>query len=157
MGREEYFNDPGMSRDRAIAFLRGLGFSDPLKADQILSRLGEAPHLREMLAGLAPRLFDELKDSPDPDLAVVHLQSFCEAIGNLPSLLQFLLEVPPALSALVQIAGTSPYLSQSLIRSPDYFYWLLQPGLLEEPVPRAAWKSGPEPREAPVPPPGSML
>ena len=138
MGREEYFTDPGMSRDRALPFLQELGFSDPFKADQILSRLGEAPHLRELLAGLAPRLFEELKTCPDPDLAVVHLHSFCAAVGNLPSLLQFLLEVPPALSALVQIAGTSPYLSQSLIRSPDYFYWLLQPGLLEEPIPRAA-------------------
>ena len=127
-----------MSRDRALPFLQELGFSDPLKADQILGRLGSAPHLRELLAGLAPRLFEELKTSPDPDLAVVHLHSFCEAVGNLPSLFQFLLEVPPALSALVQIAGTSPYLSQSLIRSPDYFYWLLQPGLLEAPTRRGA-------------------
>ena len=140
MGREEYFTDPGMSRDRALPFLQELGFSDPLKADQILGQLGAAPHLRELLAGLAPRLFEELKASPDPDLAVVHLHSFCEAVGSLPSLLQFLLEVPPALSALVQIAGTSPYLSQSLIRSPDYFYWLLQPGLLEEPTRRATFE-----------------
>ena len=127
-----------MSRERALPFLQELGFSDPSKADQILSQLGEAPHLRELLAGLAPRLFEELRTSPDPDLAVVHLHSFCEAIGNLPSLFQFLLDVPPALSVLVQVAGTSPYLSQSLIRSPDYFYWLLQPGLLEEPLPQAA-------------------
>ena len=127
-----------MSREHAIPFLQELGFSDPLRADQILSQLGAAAHLRELLTPLAPRLFEELKTSPDPDLALVHLQGFCQAVGNLPSLFQFLLKVPPALSVLVQVAGTSPYLSQSLIRSPDYFYWLLQPGLLEEPLPRGA-------------------
>ena len=138
MGREEYFTDPGMSRETAIPFLQELGFSDPLRADQILSQLGGAAHLRELLTGLAPRLFEELKTSPDPDLALVHLQSFCQAVGNLPSLFQFLLEVPTALSALVQVAGTSPYLSQSLIRNPEYFYWLLEPGRLEQPLRRGA-------------------
>ena len=117
---------------------RSLGFSDPLKADQILSRLAEASHLRELVAGFAPRLFRELQTAPDPDLALVHLQSFCETVGNLPSLFQFLAEVPPALSVLVRVAGTSPYLSQTLIRNPDYFYWLLQPGRLEELLARPA-------------------
>ncbi len=127
-----------MSRERAIPFLQELGFSDPLKADQILSRLAEASHLRELVAGFAPRLFRELQTAPDPDLALVHLQSFCETVGNLPSLFQFLAEVPPALSVLVRVAGTSPYLSQTLIRNPDYFYWLLQPGRLEELLARPA-------------------
>ena len=127
-----------MSREQAIPFLQELGFSDPLRADRILSQLGGAAHLRELLSSLAPRLFEELKTSPDPDLALVHLQSFCQAVGSLPSLLRFLLEVPPALSVLVQVAGTSPYLSQSLIRNPDYFYWLLEPGRLEQPPARGA-------------------
>ena len=40
------------------------------------------------------------------------------------SFLRYLHDDPRALQVLTQVLGTSPFLSEILIRNPEYFHWL---------------------------------
>ncbi|CAI8015417.1 Bifunctional glutamine synthetase adenylyltransferase/adenylyl-removing enzyme [Geodia barretti] len=87
-------------------------------ADDLPSRLA--------LGDLVPTLLDVLSTTPDPDAALV---GFCRYVaartpqGRVRSRVQ---ADPRLLDILLQILGTSPFLSEILIRNPEYLYWLRQ-------------------------------
>ena len=115
-----------LSADAAGRFLERYGPRDGETADQHLQQLADDLPSRLALGDLAPTLLDVLSTTPDPDAALV---GFCRYVGARTPRAGFIRELaadPRLLDILMQILGTSPFLSEILIRNPEYLYWLRQ-------------------------------
>jgi glutamate-ammonia-ligase adenylyltransferase len=115
----------------AHAFLKQYGFEDAAAADANLQKLAELTGVRERLAELLPALLRHVSRSPDPDLALGQLEVFLDSSSNPLAFLSHLEANPMALEVLVTILGSSPYLTQILRRTPEYFYWLMEKDQLD--------------------------
>ena len=110
--------------ETAARFLERYGPRDGEAADGHLQQLADDLPSRLALGELAPTLLDILSTTPDPDAALV---GFCRYAGAHTPKAGFIRELaadPRLLDILMQILGTSPFLSEILIRNPEYLYWL---------------------------------
>jgi len=105
------------------------GFEDIKGAWQNLNALAGEPRLKEILSGILEPLFDLLSRSPDPDMALRNFFRFSEAALDRSLLFSLLKENPTLLGLLVHIFGYSQYLSDILVRNPEYFLWIVEAGL----------------------------
>ncbi len=121
-----------LSEEKARTFLGRFGFADPARADQSLQRLAELAGDRERLARLVPSLLAQLSVSADPDAALVQLERFFEAVPSALNLVSHLLEDEAAAELLIRVLGASPYLSEILLRNPEYLYWLRASNRIEK-------------------------
>jgi [glutamine synthetase] adenylyltransferase / [glutamine synthetase]-adenylyl-L-tyrosine phosphorylase len=112
--------------EEVAAFLTGFGFLLPEQADACLQRIARLTGDPERLALLAPALLEQAGRSADPDAALLQLEGYLEAVPKPLSVVSFLLDNPVALEVLLRLLGASPYLSQVLVRNPEYFYWLVE-------------------------------
>ncbi|MBI2896199.1 MAG: bifunctional [glutamate--ammonia ligase]-adenylyl-L-tyrosine phosphorylase/[glutamate--ammonia-ligase] adenylyltransferase [Deltaproteobacteria bacterium] len=103
-----------------------LGFADAQTAANHLARLGRRPDdplgplTRERLPGLGDRLLFEVLETPDPDQALRHLDSFFSRMGGGHAGTMKLLADEPALARLlVGLFGTSDFLSSALVGHPE--------------------------------------
>ncbi|MFC1627774.1 hypothetical protein ACFL3H_01510 [Gemmatimonadota bacterium] len=105
-----------------LAPLEELGFADLPEVARNLSRLGNG-----RAAGFwfehTESLREGLSGAPDPDLALSALQRLDEYIG-----LSDLLTDREKVLTTLRILGSSPFLGELLLRSPDSLPWLLEPG-----------------------------
>ncbi len=113
------------------ALLGPYRFKDPLRADEHLAAIAGHVSSPERMGHWAEPLLAELSRSVDPDAAVRQLEAFFENVPSPVHLLTTLETNPSALEILVGILGGSPYLAETLLRSPEYFYWLLEKQRLE--------------------------
>ncbi|HWR71901.1 MAG TPA: glutamate-ammonia-ligase adenylyltransferase, partial [Nitrospirota bacterium] len=81
--------DPETGEEEAVSILSGYGFRDPARAyrNLLLLREGTAfvlqtPRSRRLFNELFPLLFQEIVASPDPDMALNHLESFLAIQGS---------------------------------------------------------------------------
>src|SRR6185436_11743499 len=81
--------------------------------------------VREALGRLAGDLLPSLLESPDPDAAVVGLSRYLAARTGRAMFIDYLRDDPRALHVLTYVLGASPFLSEILIRNPEYFHWLI--------------------------------
>ena len=126
LGPRDIFLAAKLSADAAARFLERYGPRDGEAADRHLQQLADELPSRLALGDLAPTLFDILSTTPDPDAALV---GFCRYAGTRTPRAAFIRELaagPRLLDILMQILGTSPFLSEILIRNPEYLYWLRQ-------------------------------
>jgi [glutamine synthetase] adenylyltransferase / [glutamine synthetase]-adenylyl-L-tyrosine phosphorylase len=121
----DLFLSPDLTEDAAREYLRTFGFRDPGTADQHLQGLAEDMVLREILGRIAKDLLPALADSPDPDAAVIGLSRYVMARTGRGMFLDYLGEDPRAMHVLTFVMGASPFLSEILIRNPEYFHWLV--------------------------------
>ncbi len=121
---------PDLEPQTVHALLTQFGFSDSKSADERIQRLAEIGGDRERLAKLLPDLLRHLSVSADPDVALLRLESFFEAVSSPGSLLAYLLESGAAREAAAQLFGASAYLTQILLRNPEYLSWLEEAGRL---------------------------
>ena len=125
--------DPETPEQLAVSDLGRLGFSDPGKAyrNLLLLREGPAfvhqtPRSRKLFNEIFPRLFREIIASPDPDMALNHLESFLAAQGSWEAF-QALIEIDAsAISVLVAVFANSEYLSRMLVGRPEYLQNLIE-------------------------------
>ncbi len=123
-----------LAPESARVFLAALGFQNPAEADRRLQRLADLTGERERFANLAASLLDHLASAADPDAAMVQLERFFEAVPNRLNLTSFLTEDVGALELLIQVLGASPFLSEVLLRNPEYLYWLTTGRLVDKAV-----------------------
>lgn len=102
--------------------LEDLGFADLSDAARNLSRLGSG-RASEFWIGHEGPLREGLIDSPDPDLSLSALQRLDEIVE-----LRELLTNRDRVLILLRILGSSPFLSEQLLRSPGSLSWLLDRG-----------------------------
>jgi glutamate-ammonia-ligase adenylyltransferase len=110
--------------------LAALGFAEPGGALQNLRRLAETPREREKLGPLLPRLLRQLQASPDPDMALNNIERLAAAAMDRNVFYTLLHDHPEALPVVVALSGSSQYLTDALIRSPQIVSWLLDPTVM---------------------------
>ena len=113
-----------LSEEAAARYLTTVGLRSAAAADQHLQRLADDLPTRLALGELAGPLFDAIEEAPDPDAALV---GFCRYVATRTpkkSFIGYLLDDPRALQILTYLLGTSRFLSEILIRNPEYFHWL---------------------------------
>jgi glutamate-ammonia-ligase adenylyltransferase len=111
--------------------LSRLGFRDPAGALGNLRRLADTPDLRDQLAPLLPRLLHHLGASADPDMALNNIERLAAAALDRRSLNALLASHPEAVPILTTLAGTSQFLADALVRSPQTVPWLLDPRVMQ--------------------------
>ncbi|MBE0603531.1 MAG: bifunctional [glutamate--ammonia ligase]-adenylyl-L-tyrosine phosphorylase/[glutamate--ammonia-ligase] adenylyltransferase [Deltaproteobacteria bacterium] len=117
---------PGPMPTDASERLSRLGFRDAEKARKNLEVLRDGPpharisqRARQYLNHIAPEALHRAAKSPDPDMALVHLERFLSAVGARTMFYALLFEKPKVLEALVRIFGSSRYLSGILLLHPE--------------------------------------
>ncbi|MEE8043822.1 MAG: bifunctional [glutamate--ammonia ligase]-adenylyl-L-tyrosine phosphorylase/[glutamate--ammonia-ligase] adenylyltransferase [Thermodesulfobacteriota bacterium] len=110
----------------AVENLRKLGFKNPEIAIDLLSKLLD-PKLGALTQGgrlnarkVIPAFLRKILKSFDPDSALVNLERFISGIGWRSSIYAVLLENPDIIKLLARLFSTSGYLSNFLIRHPEY-------------------------------------
>ena len=121
---KDVFMGADLSPEAAARFIEGYGVRDGAAADQQLQQLADDLTTRLALGNLAPLLFNEIAATPDPDAAVVGFCRYVSARTPKAGFIGSLQADPHVLDILTQILGTSPFLSEILIRNPGYLDWL---------------------------------
>lgn len=103
-----------------------LHFRDPQKAYALLRRLAyprrqsmQSPRARHFLAHLFPQLLASLRESPDPDQAVLLFTNCLETLGAPTTFYQLLAEKPENCALFVDLFGSSRFLSDLLLDHPS--------------------------------------
>ena len=125
MHPSDLFLSADLTEEQARAFLKSLGFRDPAVVDECLQRMADDLVVREALGRIAPDLIAALLESPDPDAAAANIAQYVSARTGRAMLLDYLREDPRALHVMTYVMGASPQLSEILIRTPEYFHWLV--------------------------------
>ena len=120
------------------SFLRTYRFEKVRDAQRLLKQLANggdgiqfSPSVRRTFFKLAPTLLKVLRDSPNPDMALRYLSAFTDKVGARSSYYTMFAEKPSTLEALTRVCGTSLYLADMLITSPELFDLLTMPTLIE--------------------------
>ena len=122
----DFLTSGNIEEEQAVENLRNLGFKNPESAIDILSKL-----LDPRLGGLTqsgklttkkviPAFLAQILKSFDPDSALINLERFISGIGWRSSIYAVLLENPDIIKLLAKLFSTSGYLSNFLIRHPEY-------------------------------------
>jgi glutamate-ammonia-ligase adenylyltransferase len=122
---------PQLSDAQVDALLKPYGFSDCRRADANLQALADDPVSRTHLAEVLDLLLNNLAASADPDQALDYLERFAKAGPGKLALLTHLRTSPATIQLLTTVFGSSPFLSQILIRNPEYLHWVSSPAVLE--------------------------
>ena len=123
-----------LSQDAVLEVLGELGFERPRQVAgqlQVLREKNWGPFREDAWGSdteLARRLITDARTAPDPDLAFSHLARFAQAVADRPGYWSMLRDNPHATRLLLQVFGSSMYLSAALIRDPNVFERLLSVG-----------------------------
>ena len=119
-------------------FLSTFRFENVRAAQRLLRQLANggdgiqfSPSVRRTFFKLAPTLLNVLRDSPNPDMALRYLSAFTDKVGARSSYYTMFAEKPSTLEALTRVCGSSLYLADMLIASPELFDLLTVPTLIE--------------------------
>ncbi|NOY52043.1 MAG: bifunctional [glutamate--ammonia ligase]-adenylyl-L-tyrosine phosphorylase/[glutamate--ammonia-ligase] adenylyltransferase [Deltaproteobacteria bacterium] len=125
--------------DEAARELAHLGFADPRRALKNIEILREGPpyhhnssRCRAAFLQLAPALLREAGTSPDPDMALNHLERFASGYQARETFYAILGKNSEALHRIIALFSISSYLSNLLIRHPGAMEILLGGDLLEQ-------------------------
>jgi glutamate-ammonia-ligase adenylyltransferase len=121
----DLFLSSDLTEEQARAYLQSLGFRDAAAVDEHFQRMADDLVVREALGRLAPDLLPALLESPDPDAGVAAIAHYVASRSGRAMFLDYLREDPRALHVLTYVMGASPYLADILIRTPEYFHWLV--------------------------------
>ena len=107
--------------------LHTAGFSDPRKALINLRSLAGKSDRRSVFAKLAILACDILSRVADPDVALNNWERFVQSIEDPRTHFENLLSQHMRLRILLDIFSTSQFLSNTLIRNPEFFEWVTRP------------------------------
>lgn len=131
--------------EAAEALLAQAGFSDaPLALEKIKGFHGASVcrnlggRGRDRLDQLMPLLLEAVGATEAPEDTLDRLLRLIEAIARRTAYLALLVESPLALSQLVRLSSTSPWITQQVMRHPLLLDEMLDPRRLYSPLPKAA-------------------
>jgi len=113
--------------DERRGLLHEMGFRDTATALQNLELLRKGPgglrrtsaRARAVFERTAPYLLSKILKAPDPDLALKHLERFISSAGARSTQYALLVENPPVAEKLINIFGTSDFLSRGITERPE--------------------------------------
>ncbi len=106
------------------------GFTNPERAYTNLKTLAGKDMGRDAFVRLALLAFDLLRTKPDPDMALNNWERFIHSVGSPEFHYNLLLSQPMRLDLLMAVFAGSQFLSDTLIRNPGFFEWLMNPDIL---------------------------
>ncbi|MCX7920201.1 MAG: bifunctional [glutamate--ammonia ligase]-adenylyl-L-tyrosine phosphorylase/[glutamate--ammonia-ligase] adenylyltransferase [bacterium] len=106
--------------------LTQIPFEDRKTAEKNLLRLSENLFDPSVFPRIQPQLVKLLAGSPDPDLALTNFERYASAVLNKTELYTFLANNPVAFEYLIRLFSASQFITDVLIRNPEYFDWLLE-------------------------------
>ena len=120
--------------------LSKFGFENVREAHRLLRQLANgsdgqqfSPAVRRAFFKLAPSLLKYLRAAPDPDMALRYFDAFAAKVGARSSYYTMFMERQGVLEALISVCGSSLYLADLLIASPELFDLLTVPTFTESP------------------------
>ncbi len=117
---------PELSEKEIKEIYKRYGFEDAGKADKNLQAIAKEPYVRRLLSEVIEPLFKMIKDSPDPDMTLNNLERFCNVVFDSRILISQLKANPKVPFLLINLFSTSQFLSDILIRNPEYLWWLIE-------------------------------
>jgi [glutamine synthetase] adenylyltransferase / [glutamine synthetase]-adenylyl-L-tyrosine phosphorylase len=118
--------------EHVVSLLTPYGFKEVKKADANLQLVADEPRARRAFSEIIEDWLECLSQSPDPDQALNYFERFTRATINKTQLLLYLGSSPYTLWLLSKLFGSSPFLSEILIRNPTYLYWITDPNTLDK-------------------------
>ncbi|MGC8666544.1 MAG: DUF294 nucleotidyltransferase-like domain-containing protein [Chthonomonadales bacterium] len=119
-----------MTADGSLrAQLEKVGFSDAARAERIIRSLAGQGVTDDDVDLMIPILLRSLAASPDPDRALNNFERWFQSVTNRITHVRYLLAHPAALEIFFSVCGTSQFFSDILIRNPEYFEILANPGV----------------------------
>jgi glutamate-ammonia-ligase adenylyltransferase len=113
--------------------LAAAGCRRPDQAANNIGLLANDAASRSSLETILPTLLASLGRLPDPDLALNNLERFAQKVIDRHFLLGLFRDNPRILQLALTIFGSSQFLSDIVVRQPQLFEWLLEPGVLHRP------------------------
>ncbi len=110
-----------------LELLRSRGFSNPGRGVRNLRSLAGEDERRHTFAHLAILAWDLLSRSADPDMALNNWDTFAAQLPEPEEHFRQLQFQPRRLSLLLDIFASSQFLSNVLIRHPEFFEWATSP------------------------------
>lgn len=112
---------PGQLADTDVDRLLGkVGFADIRLAQQRLAGLCQDQEQREALARCLPMLLAALSEAATPDGSLINFERFVQSVSDRADLFRYLAHNPRAVEILVKLFVGSQYLTQILLRNPEY-------------------------------------
>ena len=122
-----------------------LGARDPEGAACNLARLARqaempfSPGLRAREPELAPRLLAEIRDAPDPDMALLHLAAFFERVRPAERYARVLIEHPARARGLIGLFGASEHIARTILAHPEFIDGVVSGGGAPDVAELSAW------------------
>ncbi len=110
-----------LADDEVQALLAPAGFADWRAAHASLRRMAKDLQVRPVLADGLPHLLTTLANVANPDRALVNFERFVNDAANRPGLCRQLFCNPRAIEILAVLFAGSQFLTEILLRNPDYF------------------------------------
>ncbi|MCD6290336.1 MAG: glutamine synthetase adenylyltransferase [Anaerolineae bacterium] len=101
--------------------LASVGFSDSRAAERCLRRIAGGSRWERAVVACLPSLIAALREVANPDRVLVNLERFADNVADRHELLQLLANDPRAVEVLVTLFAGSQFLTEILLRNPDYF------------------------------------
>jgi glutamate-ammonia-ligase adenylyltransferase len=122
--------NPELPQELRLKILARAGFPDPVKANVNLRHLADAGESPAHFARLAVLACEWIRHKPDPDMALNNWERFVRQLANPAEHYDLLLSQPARLDILLDVFSVSQFLSDSLIRYPEFFSSVTQKGYL---------------------------
>ncbi|MFP4566232.1 MAG: glutamate-ammonia-ligase adenylyltransferase [Spirochaetaceae bacterium] len=119
-----------LDEERVAAILSSGGFRDPERSLRNLRSVAGAGSRRYLFAELAVLAWDVFTRVPDADLALNHWEQLIGALDDPEAHFRELQLQPQRLEILLTIFATSPFLSHTLFRDPDFLVWAAAPEII---------------------------
>jgi [glutamine synthetase] adenylyltransferase / [glutamine synthetase]-adenylyl-L-tyrosine phosphorylase len=113
-----------LDAEQVATLLRPYGFREIQKADANLQAMADDPRARQLLADLIEEFLACVSRSADPDQSLTYFERFAKAAIHKVNLFSYLVSSPRVLDLLATTFGASPFMSEILIRDPEYLYWV---------------------------------
>ncbi|MEK6710789.1 MAG: bifunctional [glutamate--ammonia ligase]-adenylyl-L-tyrosine phosphorylase/[glutamate--ammonia-ligase] adenylyltransferase [Nitrospinota bacterium] len=114
----------------AADLLDSIGVIDPARACRNLQSLALHPAFPRGDRAFLVQLLAALGETFEPERALSNLERIIESREDPDALLRTLRRYPGRRSALLTLAGGSQFLSDTVLRHPDFLDWLLRPATL---------------------------
>jgi len=104
----------------AERLLQAAGFSDWQAACLRLRDMASDDESRTALAECLPMLLVALSDAATPDGSLINFERYTQSVSDRPALFRYLSSNPRAVEILVKLFVGSQFLTEILLRNPDY-------------------------------------
>jgi [glutamine synthetase] adenylyltransferase / [glutamine synthetase]-adenylyl-L-tyrosine phosphorylase len=101
--------------------LRKLGFTDSAGAQRTFRRMLSTPQQRGLFSIFLPQFLTALCDAAGQDRVLSSFERFLHSSGDLLTIYRFLADNPRSVEILVRIFAGSQFLTEILLRNPEYF------------------------------------